>query len=84
VDESAVDAVGSGDGMARVRATLIRWLTELVCQHEWELIEEHEEPGRVPAASTATDNLGFVHFHRVQRYRCRKCGALKFENIPEY
>jgi hypothetical protein len=59
-----------------------RKLTQLVCGHEWELVEEQKAPGRVPVARTGVDNLGFDHFHRVQRWRCRKCGAVKIEHIP--
>ena len=57
------------------------WLSKLLCHHEWELVEEHKEPGRVVAAAKS-ENMDYLHYHKVQRYRCRKCGAVRFEQIP--
>jgi hypothetical protein len=57
-----------------------RWWTKLVCRHEWALAEEHTEPGRVQSARP--DSFPGLHYHRVQSYRCRKCGAVKFEQVP--
>lgn len=55
------------------------WLAKLFCNHDWELLEEHREPGPASAAGWGVSHLPY---HRVQTYRCRKCRVTKYEEIP--
>jgi hypothetical protein len=56
-----------------------RWWAKITCRHEWEFIEEHTEPGPVQSARWG---VRLTPTHRAQQFRCRKCGAVKFEQIP--
>jgi hypothetical protein len=65
-----VMATGPGTGLAT-------FLVRLFCRHEWDL-EPQADTRKTGTGSKAPLAIG----HRIDKYRCRKCGAVNVKRVP--
>jgi hypothetical protein len=65
-----VMATGPGTGLATL-------LLRLFCRHEWELATQAD----TLKTATGPRSPGAVGY-RIEKYRCRKCGAVNVKRVP--